>query len=199
MLSTQMLAHVKGHSALLICTVCLENAPKSKGIEATTTGKVTAHNPGGPGTASASESWALGPRHLASAAASGKVGSVLGSARSTTTPLLSNGSDDSSPGGSVTVGGSDGQNQERSQNTAHNTRTDMLHTCTRDNFRENTPYSGLRQTEAGNIAGSRVPAPTLVYRAPRRCLRRDTLRSSFLRPQKQTRTIKRFLYTDLSQ
>lgn len=99
MWSTQMLAHVKGHSALLICTVCLENAPKSKGIEATTTSKVTAHNPGGPGTASASESWALGPRRLASAATSGKVGSVLGSARSTATPFLANGSDDSSPGG----------------------------------------------------------------------------------------------------
>lgn len=156
MLSTQMLAHGKGHSATLIFTVCLENAPKSKGIEATTISKVTAHNPGGPGATSASESWALGPRHLASAAASGKVGSALGSARRTATPLLSNGSDDSSPGGSVTVEGSDGQNQERSQDTAHNTHRHMLHTCTRDNFRENTPlHSGLHQTEAGNITGSR--------------------------------------------
>lgn len=125
-----MLAHVKGHSALLICTVCLENAPKSKGIEATTTGKVTAHNPGGPGTASASESWALGPRHLASAAASGKVGSVLGSARSTTTPVLSNGSDDSSPGGSVTVGGSDGQNQEVTEHSTQHTHRHVTHVYT---------------------------------------------------------------------
>lgn len=56
-----MVAHGKGHSALLVFTVCLENAPKSKGIEATTISKVAAHNPGGPGAASASESWALGP------------------------------------------------------------------------------------------------------------------------------------------
>lgn len=51
----------KGHSATLIFTVCLENAPKSKGIEATTISKGTAHNPGGPGAASESECWARGP------------------------------------------------------------------------------------------------------------------------------------------
>lgn len=62
-LSTQMLAHSRGYSAPLMFTVCLENAPRSKGIEATTTSKVTAQprraQPS-PGMASASGEWAPG-------------------------------------------------------------------------------------------------------------------------------------------
>lgn len=88
----------------------------------------------------------------------------------------------------MTVEGSDGQNQERSQDTAHNTRTDTLHTCTRDNFRR-TPLSTVDYTKQNRKQHWQqgCPRPPWSTETSRRCLRRDTLRSSFLRPQKQTR------------
>lgn len=91
----------------------------------------------------------------------------------------------------MTVEGSDGQNQERSQDTAHNTRTDTLHTCTRDNFRENTLSTAdyTRQKQETSLAEGAAPVSEA-----------DTVRSSFQdRGNRQEETIKRFLYTDLSQ
>lgn len=53
----------------------------------------------------------------------------------------------------------------RGHRTQHTTYAQTRYTRVHVTISRRTPlHSGLHQTEAGNIAGSRVPAPTLVYR-----------------------------------